>query len=448
MDWWDVAGRPDAVISHFEQELASYDASFQFALEAARALEQHAGTMGAKFEDSVCSTVQKLIPATHGVRPALLASEDDMYRKQLDLVVHSAHVPLSHNLLPIDWITVAGEVKSNLSKDGDIRETAKTLAAAAMASPRRAPVPFFVIAGQLKARSREEWLSGLVASASRDALSWPVWVAAFSFDKAGPISALGVSESSPIRVESAGGELLNGVIAVKREQLSPSTLCYLWLWASIYAVDVTSRMTMQFMRDQLRKLCEKSGGISVRFEPDADADEWRPELVTLLLPDDKPPDAAAVQPAAPASPGLDSAAAVLSDEAGESAQHGHKVMLITLGDWVDEPDTWDESPWGGSPTEARPGYGYYDGIPAADLLNSCRLFWNINPYSGTWDDVKYAVVAHDGLTRAVVRIDDFIGPFWGRYGFRGRVIADPKLVGELVGREVPRRQNPVTTLVL
>jgi hypothetical protein len=58
------------------------------------------------------------------------------------------------------------------------------------------------------------------------------------------------------------------------------------------------------------------------------------------------------------------------------------------------------------------------------------------------------VVAHDGLSRAAVRIDDFIGPVWGRYGFRGQLVTDPKLVGELVGREVPRRQNPVTTVVL
>jgi hypothetical protein len=102
----------------------------------------------------------------------------------------------------------------------------------------------------------------------------------------------------------------------------------------------------------------------------------------------------------------------------------------------------------GGATETRRGYGYYDGMPAVDLLNSCRLSWKINPYSGTWDGIKYAVVAHDGLTRAVVRIDDFIGPFWGRYGFRGQLITEPKLVHQLVGREVPRRQNPVTTLAL
>jgi hypothetical protein len=437
------------VASHFEQELASYDTAFQHALEAARALEQHPGTMGARFEDGVCPTIQKLIPATHGVRPALLASEGDAYKKQLDLAVHPAHVPSSHSLLPIDWITVAGEIKSNLSKDGDIRDTAKTLADAAAVSPRRAPVPFFVVAGQIKAKGHEEWLSRLVASVSRDTLSWTVWPAGFSFDKEGPISALGVSESSPIRAQAANGELLSGVITVRREQLSPSAVCYLWLWASIYAVDATARMTIQFMRDQLGQLCVKEGGVAVGFRPDGDSDEWRPEAVTLLLPDDKPIGAVQFPVPAPASSGADSIVAVVP--AGEAGSPGHdrrKVMLITLGAWVDEPDIWNESPWGGSATEARAGYGYYDGMSAADLLNSCRLFWKINPYSGTWDGIKYAAVAHDGLTRAVVQIDDFIGPFWGRWGFRGKLVADPKLVDELVGRKVPRRQNPVTTLVL
>jgi hypothetical protein len=168
----------------------------------------------------------------------------------------------------------------------------------------------------------------------------------------------------------------------------------------------------------------------------------------LLLPDDKPAYAVPFPVPEAASSDADSIVAAVPADDAEVPRHGRKVMLITLGAWVDEPDTWDESPWGGSATETRPGYGYYDGMPAADLLNSCRLFWRIKPDSGTWDDIKYAVIAHDGLTRAVVRIDDFIGPFWGRYGFRGQLVADPKLVGELVGRQVPRRRSPVTTLVL
>lgn len=444
--------------SHFEEELASYDTAFQHALEAAQALRQHSGTMGARFEERVCPAIRELIPATHGVRAALLTSEGDSYDKQLDLVVHPAHVPSSHHLLPIDWITVAGEIKSNLSEDDDILETAKELADAAAVSPRRTAVPFFVIAGRTKAKGHERWLAQLVASVRREAMSWTIWPAAFSFDreeadekgrvKRGPVSALAVSGSSPIRARTVSGELLNGVMTVRREQLSPSALCYLWLWASIYAVDSTSRMTIQFMRDQLMHLCTRQRGVEVRFWPDGDSTESRCEAVTLLLPDDEPGSAVPRLVPEAVSSDADSAIPAVSAEDSEAPSGGRQVMLITLGSWVDEPDTWNESSWGGSATETRRGYGYYEGMPAADLLNSCRLFWKINPYSGTWDGIKYAVVAHDGLTRAVVRIDDFIGPFWDRYGFQGQLITDPKLVPELVGREVPRRQNPVTTLAL
>jgi hypothetical protein len=44
-----------------------------------------------------------------------------------------------------------------------------------------------------------------------------------------------------------------------------------------------------------------------------------------------------------------------------------------------------------------------------DLLNACRLFWKFNPGSAAWHGMDYAVVAHDRRTRAVVKIDDFIG---------------------------------------
>ncbi|WBC16694.1 hypothetical protein O7600_07595 [Micromonospora sp. WMMA1998] len=124
------------------------------------------------------------------------------------------------------------------------------------------------------------------------------------------------------------------------------------------------------------------------------------------------------------------------------------MMLISLGPWVDEDDTWDESRWGGNPQESRNGYGYREGMSDAELLNSARLFWRWNPRSPTWTGIDYAVVAYAGRTRAVLRIDKPIGPFWGRWGFQGRVVKDPALNRDLVGREVPRRQNPVTAIIL
>lgn len=46
-----------------------------------------------------------------------------------------------------------------------------------------------------------------------------------------------------------------------------------------------------------------------------------------------------------------------------SGEPGHRrFMLIILGPWVEEPETWDESPWGGSGTAMRRGRGYYEGM--------------------------------------------------------------------------------------
>jgi hypothetical protein len=56
-----------------------------------------------------------------------------------------------------------------------------------------------------------------------------------------------------------------------------------------------------------------------------------------------------------------------------------------------------------------------------DLLNSCRLFWRF-PDSATWHGIEYAVVAYGGRTRAAAQISGFIGPFWGRHGFRGHAL--------------------------
>ncbi|WP_431972540.1 caspase, EACC1-associated type [Nocardia sp. bgisy134] len=121
-----------------------------------------------------------------------------------------------------------------------------------------------------------------------------------------------------------------------------------------------------------------------------------------------------------------------------------RVMLISLGRWVDDSASWDETPWGGS-IHTRSGHGFFDGMADSQLLDSARVFWKFNPESPRWRDIEYAVVAHAGITRAVIRIDRYIGPFEGRYGLQGRLVDDPELTAELVGKTVPRRQNPITT---
>lgn len=43
------------------------------------------------------------------------------------------------------------------------------------------------------------------------------------------------------------------------------------------------------------------------------------------------------------------------------------IVLITLGSWVEEPETWDESLWGGSGTAWRRGRGHYEGMTDQEL---------------------------------------------------------------------------------
>ena len=438
-------------MAYFDSVFASEDLRFQAALANADALYDHQGTRGAQFEAEVRSIIESFLPAAYGCRDGLLASAS-VGTKQLDLVVHSRSVPrvFERPQLPIELITAAGEVKTRLTKEPEIRATAEKLAGAAAASPRRQAVPFFVLAGSLKEglRDHARWLAGLVASVSSAPLPWPLWLAAFSFDKDGPMSALRVAASSPIRAVTAGGEILDGVVTIPKEQLSPSAACYLWIWAAIYAADAVHTMDFRFMRDAVLQACTKEGGLEVMFSPAGAAGDMAPMPVSLLLPDDQAAGTISA-PAVPPAPDASKRIAVVEDGGRQEAVHSNRwVMLITLGSWVDEPDSWDESAWGGSAIATRRGYGFYPGMTEEELLNACRLFWRFNPESPTWRGIEYAVVAHEGRTQAVVRIDDFIGPFWGRHGFRGHVVTDPALTRELVGRKVPVRRNPVTTIEL
>ncbi|MFD6395560.1 caspase family protein [Nocardia sp. NPDC060249] len=130
------------------------------------------------------------------------------------------------------------------------------------------------------------------------------------------------------------------------------------------------------------------------------------------------------------------------DEASQySLPTTRRLMLITLGKWANRPATWDETPWGGG-VHTRTGSGYYHGMSDDELLGSARVFWKFRP--ANWHGVDFAVVAHAGITRAVIRIHDFIGPFGDRYGIQGQLVDDPDILAELVDKTVPRRQNPIT----
>jgi hypothetical protein len=258
---------------------------------------------------------------------------------------------------------------------------------------------------------------------------------------------LRISAGSALHATTGDGEFLDGVITIISDQLSPSAVLYLWIWAAIYADDPVHGMDFRYMRESVLALSKKGSGLTVRYRPDAGGQEKSVDGVLLVLPDER----LGHTGTAPAItlPETYSDLPVATEYDPIAVTPGpRRVMLITVGGWVYEPDTWDESAWGGSAQATRDGYGYRPGMSDTELLDAARLFWRWRPDSPTWDGIEYAVVAHGGLTRAVLRIDRPIGPFWGRWGFQGRVVKHPALVGLLVNRKVPVRQNPITSIVL
>ncbi|MFG1918235.1 DUF6602 domain-containing protein [Micromonospora sp. NPDC048898] len=427
-------------MAHLERALASRDLRFAAALAEASSL-YHAGEAGSLFEDHVLKIIREMLPSAYTARGLLLDGPREV-QKQLDIGVFPGAVPPLVGQLNVGLLTAVGEVKTTLSEKESISETAGKLAEAAHARGLVRPVPFFVLAGKLT--HRPNWLVGLVASMRRSEPA-AVWPAAFSFDRDNAVSVLHSSAEAPMRAETGEGEVLDGLVTIDQSDLSPSAALYLWLWATIYADDPAHGMDFRYMRDAVWELSGQGSGLTVRFRRQpADVDESLTG-VRLVLPAD-PPGSRALTTTRLRADAPDSA--MVDDQPVAPAPGGRRVMLITLGAWVDDQDTWDESAWGGDAQATRAGYGYRSNMSDAELLDAARLFWRWSPHSGTWDGIEYAVVAHRGKTRAVLRIDRPIGPFWGRWGFQGRIVKDPTLAGELVARDVPIRQNPITTITL
>jgi hypothetical protein len=442
------------VKSYVEKKLASQDKRFQAALaEADALLGIHEASRGAQFEADVRSILARFLPYTYQVHDGFMQPVDGL-KKQLDIVIRSRFLPELLQAVPVELITVAGEVKTTLTSDGrdDYLATARKLASAAARAGRRSPLPFFALAGALK-RSTDHvgWLTSLVSDASAAATGAPqLWPAIFSFDKDGPMSAIPVGLPAPLSAVNADGEELSGIISIAADQLSPSAVCYLWLWACLSSSNGAPDMELRYMRDAVCRELTAGHGLAVSYRPLAEDGNIWPVTVTLLFSGDGSVPAAEPSPGYPTLPAGDNASgereASPEDEPPAEEPGRRQFMLITLGQWVEEPDTWDESLWGGSGICRRRGYGYYEGMTDQELLDASRLFWRFKPDSGRWDGIEYALVAHAATVRAVLRITKTIGPLWGRYGFQGYVLKDSDLARELVGRTVPARQNPITTI--
>lgn len=438
--------------SHVELKLASLDMRFQAALAEANVLyDIHQAARGAQFEHEARSILASFLPYTHQVHDGFMAPVVGL-TKQLDVLVRPRFLPELWQVVPVELITVAGEIKTKLGGNGkaDYLATATKLTSAVKASGRRRPLPFFALAGELgRSTDHAAWLASVVRDAS--AIAPDLWPAAFSFDTRAPMSAVPVGPTTPLSAVTADREELSGVISIRADQLSPSAVCYFWLWACLHSCDEAQGLEAQYMRDALRRELASGHGLAAAFWPLRGDNGMQQVTVGLDFTEDA--GRAGGRPAEHV-PWFSGSGVVgepktspdVEPLAGEPGSR--RFMLITLAPWVEEIDTWDESLWGGSGTASRRGHGYYEGMTDQELLDASRLFWRFRPDSGTWDGIDHAVVAFDGTIRAVLKITKMIGPLWDRYGFRGYVLKDSELTRDLIGQAVPARRNPITTVEL
>lgn len=226
------------------------------------------------------------------------------------------------------------------------------------------------------------------------------------------------------------------MLSVAADGMPPVGLMYLWLWAALEGQVGLPTLDFSYMRESVRTSTANAPVESVLSGRDTGEGENLRVVFDL--------DASQVSPIAMAPDTSATVDSVTVDDKRTELGTSRRVMLITLGPWVEQADSWDETPWGGGLC-ARSGYGFREGMSERQLIDAARVFWKFNPNTATWRDIEYAVVAHVGVTRAVIRIENYVGPLWGRYGFRGHLVDDPALVAELVGKSVPGRQNPITT---
>jgi hypothetical protein len=275
-------------LPYMQQKFASQDKRFQAALAEADALYSiHHGDRGAEFEEGVRSVLGRFLPYTyhvHGGFMSPIGGPKDGLKKQLDIIIRSRLLPELMHAVPVELITVAGEVKTTFSGDSkkDYLATAQTLVSGAARAGRRRPLPFFALAGALdRAESgHASWLASVVSDAANAALDGPgLWPAFFSFDERSSMSAIPVGPLAPLSAVTVEGEELVGVISIAAEHLSVSAVCYLWLWACLYSFEDAPGMEMRYMRDALYSELTDGRGLRAAYWPlSGDGD---PQAVTV-----------------------------------------------------------------------------------------------------------------------------------------------------------------------
>ena len=99
------------------------------------------------------------------------------------------------------------------------------------------------------------------------------------FDDRGPMSAIPVGPSAPLSAVTADGEELSGVISIAAGQLSPSAVCYLWLWACLYSWDDARSMELRYMGDAVDRELSAVQGLAASYRLLGEDGDMRPVTV-------------------------------------------------------------------------------------------------------------------------------------------------------------------------
>lgn len=131
-----------------------------------------------------------------------------------------------------------------------------------------------------------------------------------------------------------------------------------------------------------------------------------------------------------------------ADSARRVDAGAERVLLIRLGSWRAnilemEPGTY------------RTGAGYREEMTLPELVDATRAWWRINPERVAREGIRHAVAVHQGITRAVMEIGDWIRREDGRWAFSARPLTDGPIHDAWVGPsgrkiDFPKgNQNPI-----
>lgn len=90
----------------------------------------------------------------------------------------------------------------------------------------------------------------------------------------------------PLSAVTADREELSGVISITADQLSPSAVCYFWLWACLHSCGEAQGLEAQYMGDALRHELTSGHGLAVTFQPLREDSGMEQVTVSLDFTDD------------------------------------------------------------------------------------------------------------------------------------------------------------------